>query len=100
MTMPTLLLLVLIGMTIALIAVFVFRPQITQTQAGKIAAFLALFALPVLCAGMGASSELLHDAPIPAQRTGRANKDRKSTRLNSSHVENSYAVIFLKKKTI
>jgi hypothetical protein len=42
--MPTLLLLVLIGLTIALIAVFVFRPQITQTLDGKIAAFLALSA--------------------------------------------------------
>jgi hypothetical protein len=42
--MPTLLLLVLIGLTISLIAVFVFRPQITQTLAGKIAAFLALSA--------------------------------------------------------
>ena len=42
--MPTLLLLILIGLTIALIAVFVFRPQITQTLAGKIAAFLALAA--------------------------------------------------------
>src|SRR5215470_12679111 len=60
MSMPTLLLLVLIGLTIALIAVFIYRPQITQTLAGKIAAFLALFALPVLCAGMGASSELAH----------------------------------------
>jgi hypothetical protein len=39
--MPTLLLLVLIGLTISLIAVFVFRPQITQTLAGKIAAFPA-----------------------------------------------------------
>jgi hypothetical protein len=40
--MPTLLLLVLIELTIAVIAVFVFRPQITPTLAGKIAAFLAL----------------------------------------------------------
>ena len=58
--MPTPLPVILIGLTIALIAVFVFRPQITQTLAGKMAAFLALFALPVLCAGMGASSELVH----------------------------------------
>jgi hypothetical protein len=42
--MSTVLLLVLIGLTIALIAVFVFRRQITQTLAGKIAAFLALSA--------------------------------------------------------
>src|SRR6266496_5777145 len=32
--------------------------------------------------------------PRPAERDG----DRKSTRLNSSHVENSYAVFCLKKK--
>jgi cytochrome c-type protein NapC len=58
--MPILLLLVLIGLTVALIAVFVFRPQTTETQAGKISAFLALFALPVLCTGMGTLSELRH----------------------------------------
>jgi hypothetical protein len=52
--MPTLLLLVLIGLTIALIAVFVFRPQITQTLDGKIQHFWPY--LPVLCAGMGASA--------------------------------------------
>src|SRR5690349_23773692 len=32
------------------------------------------------------------------QRTGAAERDRKSTRLNSSHVEISYAVFCLKKK--
>src|SRR5690349_21900182 len=32
-------------------------------------------------------------------RTGRLHRDRKSTRLNSSHVEISYAVFCLKKKT-
>src|SRR5438874_4076327 len=31
---------------------------------------------------------------------GGEGEDRKSTRLNSSHVENSYAVFCLKKKTI
>src|SRR5690349_22259158 len=34
------------------------------------------------------------------QRAARAQVDRKSTRLNSSHVEISYAVFCLKKKTI
>jgi hypothetical protein len=42
--MPTLLPLVLTGLTIALIAAFVFGPQITPTPAGNIAAFLALSA--------------------------------------------------------
>ena len=46
--MPTVLLVVLIGLTIALIAVFVFRPQITQTLAGKIAAFLPYLPRPSL----------------------------------------------------
>src|SRR6266403_2306540 len=32
-------------------------------------------------------------------RKGRWSRDRKSTRLNSSHVESSYAVFCLKKKT-
>src|SRR5690349_21894335 len=33
-------------------------------------------------------------------RRGPGRRDRKSTRLNSSHVENSYAVFCLKKKTV
>src|SRR3989442_11261641 len=48
-----------------------------------------------------------HDATLRAQRQcgdgeqaeqGEAHKDRKSTRLNSSHVRISYAVFCLKKK--
>src|SRR5207244_5239487 len=41
-----------------------------------------------------------HAAPpsVPAQRTRRKSADRKSTRLNSSHQINSYAVFCLKKK--
>jgi hypothetical protein len=42
--MPTVLLLVLTGLTIVLMAVFVFGPQITPIPAGKVAAFLALSA--------------------------------------------------------
>src|SRR5690606_41839746 len=37
--------------------------------------------------------------PLPAQRTWPGSADRKSTRLNSSHVKISYAVFCLKKKT-
>src|SRR6266567_1165968 len=58
--MPTVLILLLIALSVALVAVFVFRPQITATRGGKMAAFLALFALPLLCLGMGTSSELEH----------------------------------------
>src|SRR5690349_24688191 len=41
-----------------------------------------------------------HHRPVPSRcaRAGRHHPDRKSTRLNSSHVEISYAVFCLKKK--
>src|SRR3989442_11996370 len=40
-----------------------------------------------------------HDAGLRVERAGRSDaQDRKSTRLNSSHVRISYAVFFLKKK--
>src|SRR5215471_15319849 len=38
--------------------------------------------------------------PSPSRRCGRSPEDRKSTRLNSSHVEISYAVFCLKKKKL
>src|SRR5690349_24227773 len=41
--------------------------------------------------GRGAASRMVRAVPCP---------DRKSTRLNSSHVESSYAVFCLKKKKI
>src|SRR5690349_22678912 len=37
--------------------------------------------------------------PVPVRHPAHAARDRKSTRLNSSHVEISYAVFCLKKKT-
>src|SRR5207249_7515050 len=37
---------------------------------------------------------------LPASRGPRTRRDRKSTRLNSSHVSTSYAVFCLKKKTL
>jgi len=58
--MPTFLILLLVAFSIFLIGVFVFRPQITATRGGKIMGFLALFALPLLCLGMGTSNELEH----------------------------------------
>src|SRR5438874_6119618 len=39
-------------------------------------------------------------SPPPYRRRYGGGEDRKSTRLNSSHVENSYAVFCLKKKTL
>src|SRR2546427_8411970 len=41
---------------------------------------------------------LIHTAWMTAAAGGIAHIDRKSTRLNSSHSQNSYAVFFLKKK--
>src|SRR5687768_18287540 len=38
--------------------------------------------------------------PPPARRAGAGTRDRKSTRLNSSHGYISYAVFCLKKKTV
>lgn len=58
--MPTFLTFVLIAFSVALVAVFVFRPQITATRDGKVTAFLALFVLPLLCMAVGTSSELEH----------------------------------------
>jgi len=52
------LLIAFIGFCIALICVFVFRPAVTVTRAGKIMAFLALFVLPILCLGAGFSAKL------------------------------------------
>src|SRR5690606_41310466 len=44
----------------------------------------------------GPPAELRQDAE--REREGEGGQDRKSTRLNSSHVKNSYAVFCLKKK--
>src|SRR3712207_8069130 len=45
----------------------------------------------------GGAAQGLHRHP-PAERTGGGVQDRKSTRLNSSHANISYAVFCLKKK--
>src|SRR5690349_23579391 len=44
--------------------------------------------------------ELPRSVPTPVERCLKARRDRKSTRLNSSHVESSYAVFCLKKKKV
>src|SRR5690349_25122155 len=57
-------------------------------------------------AGGGAAARRERRGPVPARRrrrdpgagARRRGRDRKSTRLNSSHVEISYAVFCLKKK--
>src|SRR5690349_24986976 len=66
-------------------------------------------ALPILGGGFGIRGELYPEdvlVCVAAMRLGRPVKwiedrrDRKSTRLNSSHVEISYAVFCLKKKKL
>src|SRR5690349_23432132 len=51
------------------------------------------------------ANEILPSEPLPQQLArplveNELQRDRKSTRLNSSHVENSYAVFFLTKKNL
>ncbi len=58
MPLETILIIILVLLSVLLIGVLVLRPEITATRGGKIMAFLVLFALPLLCMGMGASSKL------------------------------------------
>src|SRR5690349_24581299 len=53
-------------------------------------------ALPILRRGVGAGGS----RRVGPGRRGGGGADRKSTRLNSSHVEISYAVFCLKKKSV
>jgi len=48
----------IIGLCIALICVFVFRPGVTATRGGKVMAFLVFFVLPILCLGAGFSRKM------------------------------------------
>ena len=58
MPAETALIITLVVFSIALIGVFVARPEVTTTRGGKIVAFLALFFLPILCGAMGFSTEM------------------------------------------
>src|SRR5690349_23963164 len=66
---------------------------------GNVAGELGAFEhqVPGAHAQVGKESARRHRRP---RDHGLANRDRKSTRLNSSHVEISYAVFCLKKKKI
>src|SRR5438067_10812612 len=55
--------------------------------------------LELLGVGLEVVSELLVVGPVSAELGAGNPPDRKSTRLNSSHVSISYAVFCLKKKT-
>ena len=60
MVLPSIFLLLLIVINALLIGVFVFRPDVTATQGGKILAFLGLFLLPLICVGMGITYHIDH----------------------------------------
>jgi len=53
MALTSSLLLLLITASAVLIAVLVFRPDLTASQGGKILAFFVLFLLPLICLAMG-----------------------------------------------
>jgi len=55
---PETLVFVLIGASILLALVVVIRPSITASREGKVIAFLALFIVPVVTAGVGASEHI------------------------------------------
>src|SRR2546426_5157839 len=56
-------------------------------------------ALPICFAATSAAARVEFTSPYTSTRSGRSSvRDRKSTRLNSSHLVISYAVFCLKKK--
>src|SRR5688572_18006198 len=57
-----------------------------------------IFSLGLVVAKFTGEDLLGKQRPGTWPRPGRARRDRKSTRLNSSHSQNSYAVLCLKKK--
>src|ERR1700677_3608157 len=58
MMFPSTVVFFLIGASILLILVVVPRPPITASREGKILAFLALFIVPLVAAGVGASEHM------------------------------------------
>ena len=58
MISPQALTMVLFGLSAGLILMLVLRPALTANRSGKILAFVALFALPILCAFVGTSEQM------------------------------------------
>lgn len=58
MIAPQVLVMVLFGLSAGLILLLVLRPSLTANRNGKILAFMALFALPILCAFVGTSQQM------------------------------------------
>jgi cytochrome c-type protein NapC len=54
----TVLLLGIVGISIGLILIVLFRPSVTMTRGGKILAFVSLFVFPILSGTMGASTHI------------------------------------------
>src|SRR5688572_32491561 len=75
------------------------RTRLTIAYSGALVGALAAFGTALYVARRAAAyQELGHQAIVEADRVLDA-VDRKSTRLNSSHSQISYAVFCLKKKT-
>jgi cytochrome c-type protein NapC len=58
MIAPQVLVMVMFGLSAGLILLLVLRPALTANRNGKILAFMALFALPILCAFVGTSQQM------------------------------------------
>ena len=58
MISPQAMVIVLFGLSAGLILLLVLRPALTTSRDGKILAFVALFALPILCSFVGTSAQL------------------------------------------
>ena len=58
MISPQALIMVLFGLSAGLILLLVLRPALTANRNGKILAFVALFALPILCSFVGTSEQM------------------------------------------
>jgi cytochrome c-type protein NapC len=58
MISPEALVMVLFGLSAGLILLLVLRPALTANRSGKILAFVALLALPILCSFVGTSEQM------------------------------------------
>src|SRR5438445_7368533 len=81
-------------------------PAVTRDAAGQdrpiepgVAELVSRRQLPALCLGVKRQRRLKYIIALPDKASEPVLSDRKSTRLNSSHANISYAVFCLKKKT-
>src|SRR5438132_13313902 len=76
-----------------------FRSNVAKLQGYTIGLYDELERISGQSCGLHRTGGLLLAGRRTAPRSSRARRDRKSTRLNSSHTVISYAVFCLKKKT-